>query len=55
MGVYSGNKKRKKRGSKTQRETKNLLAFFERDEVSGLIAGQKQTITLREIKSKNEY
>lgn len=43
MGVFSGKHKRFQRGSKVKREAKKVLDFFERDDVSRLTAGQKQT------------
>lgn len=52
MGVFSGKHKRFQRGSKVKREAKKLLDFFERDDVSRLTAGQKQTITVRGIKKQ---
>jgi hypothetical protein len=52
MGVFSGRHKRLKKGSKTKREAKKLLEFFERDDVSRLTAGQKQTVTVRGMKKQ---
>lgn len=52
MGVFSGKHKRFQRGSKVKREAKKLLDSFERDDVSRLTAGQKQTITARGIKKQ---
>lgn len=52
MGVFSGRHKRFQKGSMVMRAAKELLDFFESDDVSRLTAGQKQTITVRGIKKQ---